>query len=300
VSVISALDVFDCLFVMLRIRVHASFILSHDVISFQLNLRETLHDSGSLSVRFAMILSQINNWLLSMLTLAHQKILISCVLTVIFGAASSILSLMLIFFEFPAASLTTRVRVQLSLRVVHDVISFQFNDSEVLQFLVTSSFRVAISSSPMKRLFPIISIFFHHVISISDLLKEIVGAVVSLSSSAGSSLLHAVNRLAAVQIHTLVVIAHVSGAVVVMVLTDVGKNEDATIHVVVKALLIALLVLSINLAALLLLLADSWECRLFNLVMEGDILYIKIIILIILLIILYNKSRIFSFPKNLI
>ena len=60
-SVISALDVFDCLFVMLRIRVHASFILSHDVISFQLNLRETLHDSGFLSVRFAIMLSQINN-----------------------------------------------------------------------------------------------------------------------------------------------------------------------------------------------------------------------------------------------
>ena len=49
--VIIALDVFDCLLVMLRVRVHASLILSHDLISCLLNLRETLHDSGFLSVR---------------------------------------------------------------------------------------------------------------------------------------------------------------------------------------------------------------------------------------------------------
>ena len=202
------------------------------------------------------------------------------------GALFTVLSLMDEFLEFPESSVTVIDRVPLSLKVSHDVIGFQFIDSLTAQLLETLSVHDATITSHISNWFPLMRITFHHVISISDALRVIVGATVSNSSE---SLLHAVNKLAAVQIHMLVVIAHVRGAVVVMVFIDVGKNEDATIHVVVRALLIALLVLSINLAVLLFL-ADSWEIRLFNLVMGDDILYIKIIILIILIIILCNKS----------
>ena len=90
---------------------------------------------------------------------------------------------------------------------------------------------------------------FHHVISTSYLFWLIVGATVSFTSSGSEE--HAVNRLAAVQIQIVDAIVDVRGAVVVMVFTDVGKNDEATIHVVVRVFLMAFLVFSRNIAVLL-------------------------------------------------
>ena len=178
--------------------------------------------------------------------------------TLILGAFSSTLSLISILLVFHAASLTCSLRVHFSDIIVHAVIGFQLNNREVEQFLVTSSFRVAISSSQMKRRLPLISIFFHHVISISVLLSSILGDVVSLNSSVVLSL-HAVSKLAAVHAHIVVVmaVAHERADVVVIVFTDVGRNDEATIHVVARALFMALLVFSINFAVLLCVLDDS-------------------------------------------
>jgi hypothetical protein len=50
---------------------------------------------------------------------------------------------------FPAASLTLIVSVHASFTVVHDAISFQFNDKLTLQFVVLLSLREAINSHHM-------------------------------------------------------------------------------------------------------------------------------------------------------
>ena len=56
-------------------------------------------------------------------------------------------SVMSLDFSFPASSDTLIVRVHSSDIVVHDVMFFQFIDKEILQFLLTLSFREATKTS---------------------------------------------------------------------------------------------------------------------------------------------------------
>lgn len=57
-SVISAVDVLSFLLVIVIVRVHASFNVSHELMSFQLKESETLHDSRLSSFHDAITSSQ--------------------------------------------------------------------------------------------------------------------------------------------------------------------------------------------------------------------------------------------------
>jgi hypothetical protein len=115
------------------------------------------------------------------------------------------------------------------------------------------------------------------VISISDLLTLIVGAIVSFvsigQSGPSSPPPHAVNNPAAVHSEIVLIVVEVSGAIVLIVFTLAGTTvgvvtgpiEPATIHVVAKAFLTAFFVLSTNLLDFLPFNLDSVELIEFGL-----------------------------------
>ena len=131
-------------------------------------------------------------------------------------------------------------------------------------------------------------ICFHHVISTSDLLTLIVGATVSFTSigSSGSSPPHAANNEAAVPREIVLTAVVAIGAIAVMVFTLAGTTLEvvvvaigpivlAAIQDAVSTFLIALLVFSTNLLALLRseLFAYSPEFKWFHSVMMIDIIH---------------------------
>lgn len=165
VRVISAFDVFECLLVMLSTSVHASFIVSHDLISCQLSLREIVHDSGLSSFRDAITSSQNSSWSLPMFTVTPQKIFTSYWFTMILGAFFVTLSAIYALLLFQASSLTSMARVHSSEIVVHDAIGFQLMDNDTLQDFVLLSLRDATIRFQIYSELPLVLTSFHHVMS---------------------------------------------------------------------------------------------------------------------------------------
>jgi len=144
---ISAVDVFLFLLVIVSVSFHGSFIVSHDLISFQFSFRDTSHHSRSSSSHDAITSSQNSSWLLFIFTVVHQNIFTSYWFTVILGAFFVIFNLISAFFIFPASSVTLIDNVHSSLIVAHDDMDFQFKDNSTLQFFVLLSLRDATKTS---------------------------------------------------------------------------------------------------------------------------------------------------------
>jgi hypothetical protein len=245
-------------------RVHSSLIIVPDLICSPLNLMEVEHSLVLSSSHEATTSSQIVSWFQSIEIVFHVAISTISLCTLTSGALFMVFSLMDVFFEFPASSVTVIDRVPFLLRVSHDMILFQSKDNLTEQFLDVLSVHDATTSSHISNWFPDIRIIFHHVISISDCFRVTVGAIVSSSSLSHE---HAVSRLAAVPTQIVDVMVVQRADEVVIVFTDVGKKDETTIHVVVRALWIALFVFSRNLVALLVFLI-SFELMLSRFVMR--------------------------------
>ena len=134
---------------------------------------------------------------------------------------------------------------------------------------------------------------FHHVISTSDLLTLIVGAIVSFSGftgPSGSSLLQAASNPAAVHREIVLTAVEASGAIAVIVFTLAGMTVEvvvvaaigvkvlAAIHVLTSTFLTALFVFSKNLLDLLEFALDSLIQ--FTLLVISDILYVLKLLLV--------------------
>jgi hypothetical protein len=134
------------------------------------------------------------------------------------------------------------------------------------------------------------------VISISDLLTLIVGAIVSFSvgsiglglSMSSSLPPHATNKPAAVHREIVLIAVEASGVMAVIVFTLAGTTlgavtgpiEPAKIHVVAKAFQTALFVLSTNLLDLLELAFDSTDSIELGLLVICDIQYVVKLLLV--------------------
>lgn len=219
---------------MLRMSVHASLRMSPDLISFQLNLRETLHDSRLSSFHDATQSFHKINWLSDTFTCTPPKMFISLVLRVIWGEPLTTSSCMSTFLTFPASSFTDMTSVPSSLSMVHEATSVPLNDNSTAHSLLVSSVHEAIAFSPIHNWFPLTRSCFPHVTSTLAELRVTTGGVVSLNSSATLSLLHDANSPAAVQR-----------------VTNTGDMEPTKIHAITSALLTALPIVAMSCSVLL-------------------------------------------------
>ena len=232
--VIVAFAAFSYLLVMLRMSVHASLRVSPDLISFQLNLREALHDSRWSSFHVATTLSHKRSWLSDTFTCTPPKMFISLVLRVIWGEPLTTSSCMSTFLTFPASSFTDMTSVPSSLSMVHEATSVPLNDNSTAHSLLVSSVHAAIAFSPIYNMLPLMRTGFPHVTSTLEALRVMVGGVTSFSSSVTLSLLHAESVLAAVQTDT-----------------STGDMEPTKIHATTRALLTALPIVAMSCSVLL-------------------------------------------------
>jgi hypothetical protein len=118
----------------------AQLIVSHDLISFPLNLSETMQFVVLSSLRDAISSSHKNSLLFVILTFCDQKIFIEDCFTSMTGALLSILTFVdQLLLVFLASSVAFPFTVQASLKTNHDEIDFQLKVTVILRFVDTSS-----------------------------------------------------------------------------------------------------------------------------------------------------------------